>query len=420
MTNLTAEPEELSAFGDAEMSTEELNSLQRKVSFKRPKPQKRRSLRDLRATMSDSESAFTERESLVRFEENGEEAPKESRIARSLSVGGHRISELRKLTGQLDASQERVETLEKELKIFEGAQQSLVQEADRWKRKHNESSRELESLRNDFDQQHAQLTFLKEQMEKLQQTLSVKEREKQTLNRQFGDGLSMVEKSKEEWDSKEASYKHQIGSLTKMVAQLKEELSQEKENHFRDIRDHQQRETEAQAHVIMIKTLEAEVEKHKKVAEEAKEALDFEKRRRRASFGPAGCPEHDKMIDELQDHLKSLTEQNQSLQEEVETLRMLVADEKPLERTPEPAPISPAVSSPSSPKGKPRFPPRTSSAQDLLTMYTSGQTSGSLATELLREKVQTGVKSELTRLRDENIALVNYLAATLDSVARLR
>ena len=61
-------------------------------------------------------------------------------------------------------------------------------------------------------------------MDKLQQTLSAKEREKQTLNRQFDDGISLVEKSKGEWDSKEASYKHQIGSLTKMVAQLKGEF----------------------------------------------------------------------------------------------------------------------------------------------------------------------------------------------------
>ena len=62
--------------------------------------------------MSDSESAFNERESVVRFEDAGDEAPKAASIARSLSVGGHRISELRKLTSQLDASQERIETVQ--------------------------------------------------------------------------------------------------------------------------------------------------------------------------------------------------------------------------------------------------------------------------------------------------------------------
>ncbi|KAJ3041470.1 hypothetical protein HDV00_009266 [Rhizophlyctis rosea] len=417
---MTNEPEELSAFGDAEMSTEELSSLQRRVSFKRPKPQKRRSLRDLRATMSDTEGILPERETQVRFEESEEQH--KSAVSRSLSVGGNRISELRRLTTQLDASQDRVESLEKELKIFEGAQQSLVQEAERWKRKQYDTSRELDQLRNEFDQQQSQLNFMKQEMEKLQNTVHAKEREKQTLNRQFDDGLSLVEKSKGEWDSKEASYKHQIATLTKAVNQLKDEVAQEKENQLRSNRDHQQRETEAQAHVIMIKTLEAE---HKKLAEEANEALAFEQRRRRASFGPSGCPEHDKMIDELQATIKSLAEQNQSLQEEVETLRVLITDTQTSPSlTPAPAPISPTPpsSAPGSPtgKGKPRFPPRTSSAQDLLTMYTNGQSSGSLATELLREKVQTGVKSELTRLRDENIALVNYLAATLDSVAKLR
>lgn len=86
--------------------------------------------------------------------------------------------------------------------------------------------------------------------------------------------------------------------------------------------------------------------------------------------------------------------------EEIEHLRVVI-DEK--NESGDQVPILPTkiILSPKEGEGregKPRFPPRTSSAQDLLGMYNQGEKRGeSLATELLKTQVQNGVKSELTR-----------------------
>ncbi|KAJ3278902.1 hypothetical protein HK104_001933 [Borealophlyctis nickersoniae] len=424
---MTAEPDELTAYGDADLSSEDLaslSSLHRKTSLKRPKPQKRRSQPRLRASVSDSEGIYPERTSRVHFSESPEPTAGGSGLQRSLSVG-HHSSELRRLTEQLDASQEKLESLERNLKKVEAAHHSALEESGNWKRRYNETKRNLDAVRVAQEQQEAKTHQLQEEVDKLQQKLNAKEREKATLNRHFDNGLNMVQQS-------EAQYKAQIASLTQSNEKLKAELGELKEHRILDSRTRNQHETEAQAHVIMIKTLEAEVEKWKKHTQEVEEALAFERRRRRAdSIGPAGCAEHSLMIDELQETNRSLGDQNQSLQEEVENLRSMLeeaqhaaASAAAAPATPVPILASPPVSVPTSPttgKPRPRIPPRSSSAQDLLAMYEAGAAGGgSLATELLKTQVQAGVKTELQRLRQENVALVNYLAATLESVSKLR
>ncbi|KND00725.1 uncharacterized protein SPPG_03841 [Spizellomyces punctatus DAOM BR117] len=460
MQSATDADEELTAFGDSDKTSEDLRSPRRAQSFKKPRvPVKRRSVRGMRKLQippDEDELDYDTDSALIspnagRFPTATSSSP--PAIQRSATIGS--LQYLRGVERELEQTRNERRKLENALKESESVANSYAEDAERWKKKYRDADDDLTRLREQQDTQELRIQQLQEMVDVLRRQVTQADKDKAVLRSEANIAVTALSKMKGERSETERQLSTQLSTANAANTALRAELK-ETESLFQAAKVEYELatrtyETTQRAHLVMIKTLEKELQETRQRTLDhgaiqqlvRRSSLELLKRtdRLHERFESGTASSTTDITDQL---LLQLAEQNRALQEEIEMLRATdvalpsennLNGEGPQDRPPSPIKgVAFMASPPASPghppavtKKGPRIPRRTSSVCELLAVKTAktartedGMKSkmGTLAAELAHP--QTPNDGEVERLRQENMALVSYLVATLDSLSKIQ
>ncbi|KAJ3197006.1 hypothetical protein HK101_006665 [Irineochytrium annulatum] len=290
----------------------------------------------------------------------------------------------------------KIAMLEKQLKRYAEKNDSLEIEVQQWKKKCGDKEHRLYV---EYDQEFT-IQNLKDQVDILTRQLHQVEKVRSDSARK--EEISDAEAAtfaelKASWTHRESLYTQQLATLRQAAMVLEEENVRLQAALDAETTAKLALKEREGAYIIMMKSMEAELEKSAQAIRNMEDRLDLEERHR-----ADGDPD---VLNELYLKIEVLENETQNLKDELSLLEE--ERDKWTQISKEAAPMSPK---------KTNFPPRSSSAVDLLDKLPRG---GTLEVELLKTKIAEKKVSEIERLRSENSFLVKQLVATLDSVSRL-
>ncbi|KAJ3328738.1 hypothetical protein HDU76_009376 [Blyttiomyces sp. JEL0837] len=332
--------------------------------------------------------------------------------------------------GSDDSYVDRITSLERQLKKALFANEVLENELQKWQKKYHTTStstdhyiRQEELSTMTIQELREQVINLNKRLQKQGKSLMEVERQNRELQERM---LGFVEERKALIE-KEDRLNLVLGGLKGRVGEeqanndrlnklLEEETSRRKVAEQRD-----------EALVAMVRTMEDHLRQERSLKEAAEEKLAFEVKMRKAEAinnVDEVKAQYQSIIDELRNEVKTLSEENTLLQDLTNPQEPSTNSILPSSSTTSSSPTPMSTPARVSPSGRTltnpgMFPPRSSSAVDLLE-ENKLPVDGTLESQLLRGRVAIARESEIQRLRAENMALVNQLVATLDSITNIR
>ncbi|KAI8803880.1 hypothetical protein BJ742DRAFT_472775 [Cladochytrium replicatum] len=286
-----------------------------------------------------------------------------------------------------------------------------------------------DTLRADVDSANLNVQQLHEELAKLDAKLNQAEKEKADLRKR----LERDTQIQTTLADKGSSLEELVTSLRSQMADVDDEL----ENARLELADATKRlidgDKRHDAHVVVIRMLEKDLNDYKKRVEELQNEVDYERRKREGggehedgTQARLGVEQYISIIEDLRTENVELSDQNRILLEEIDSFRVMIsvrgrsATNMSL-GTPEGASTPNStwelLEESAAARKERRLrnpPPRVSSAVSL-----PNAPGGSLSTELLKTEHKKAEQTELEKLREENRALVTYIVSTLDSVTKL-
>ncbi|KAJ3413583.1 hypothetical protein HDV05_007808 [Chytridiales sp. JEL 0842] len=382
--------QELEAYGISNVVMEDLKSMGRSQSFKKPQRAATQRKQQVPPT-SDIPSNETSDQFI---------AASSGRLLSPLTLG----SMLRSRSDQRGLLADREDTLKEELRAEKQRADSLLDELESYKKKYMNLLSEASRQRNTDEEEHMTSEALRKDVAELTKELQRKERERLQADQITEELAAELEDLKLEATKSEEvknTLLRQVSVLTDRMSQfdgivrsleeaLSEEISKRKASEERE-------KTLLEKNVAL--------EQQLKTSNDAIEMLKLKPKRQQSidDFSKT-------IIEQLRTELDNVTTQNQTLIEEVENLRMLNAHDasQDIPKNPTRSPT------------KKHVPPRSSSAVGIIDKLPA---SGSLEGEMLKQRVVSGLQEQIRQLqkevqdlRKQNRTLVEDMVATLNSM----
>ncbi|KAJ3215935.1 hypothetical protein HDU67_010166 [Dinochytrium kinnereticum] len=408
----------LEAFGDSGVSTADIK-LARTSSFKKPKsPRIIKPVMDLSEDSMDSDVFVLEQPGDGGFHtpplsplsrNNSLLSPSLDRLPRSKSLNAVSRSARRKSPAgdSDDGIGIRNETSVKNLletqafkKILE-EKEALEEELDRWRKKYESSSGNIEYLYQMEDASSTAIQELKDQNTELKRRLLQKDKEiadMTSLTKTADEALSVFVKQKEDWAAREQTLQKSLASV-KSEKQALEDLVAQTEANVKALQGQiNAAKNKENALIVMVKTLEEHLQMSKKELEALETQAEVMNRERQG-----------RVIDDPD----NLVEQIHRQDIEIEALKEQLNNERISWGK-----ISNKVSQMrDTDVSKPHIPPRISSAVELVHQIPDG--AGSLEVEMLKSRVVDSLMNEIKELRHQNLLIITNFVATLDNVTNM-
>ncbi|KAJ3176186.1 hypothetical protein HDU87_005401 [Geranomyces variabilis] len=345
-------------------------------------------------------------------------------------------------------------TLEAQLEV-------ALDETEVWRQKFRALDKRLAKLQEETDALTVENEALKFSSAQSQRSHSLAEKDKANLHAQIDTLTRAAAAAKDACTDAERALARQATSASQTAADLRAQLEAKERQLVEALsqRDNaeRRREEEGRASELVVQELKQELDAVREQSAEQKEVMSPHPtlRLQRSISALSVRPSMESLnaarsaLSDTESLIQQLTEQNKTLQDQIEALRN--ADAMVLEEEPYPSPPSAsamAVAPVLLPQrraqapGSPNFPRRTSSVRELLAVRTEGSLSpvgsrGSSPRSLRRSRTVAGgggipaqggslheelngssakYLSQIQDLKAENEALISYLVATLESL----
>ncbi|KAJ1538508.1 hypothetical protein HK405_013769 [Cladochytrium tenue] len=315
------------------------------------------------------------------------------------------------LTGFLDAQ------LERQLKKALSVNVTVEEELQKWKKRYFDSTSNVDELRRADDVQTMTILELRDEVVDLRRQLARKDRETADASRRLADADRTVARLQEA----ERARSERDAAVATQVAALRHQVAVANDKEMKLLNKVQQADVAKTAAdqkdatlMIVVRSLREQLAEETRARQALVEKLQLQERVRSAEAAEdagKGTAELRALIEELRGELVGLREQNDALVIERERYAWLhpssgEAAAQPATVSQQQQQIDPAL-----------ITPRTSSAVDLVDSLPEG---GDLKVQFMKSKIAAMKDAEMKRLREENMALVNQLAATLNNIAKMR
>ncbi|KAJ3307939.1 hypothetical protein HDU76_004236 [Blyttiomyces sp. JEL0837] len=333
----------------------------------------------------------------------------------------------------------RIALLEEQLKNAQQSNEILEAEVEKWQKKFLTSTSSTDHYINQTNLQSTTIATLESEITTLTRRLQKQSKQMLEVEKQnsvLQESLAKLVEERQRWVERENVLALQVGGLNAKLVEERGTIDRLKKQIEEEITRRKVVEQRDEALVAMVRTLEDHLREQQSLKEAAEERLEFEIKLRQSENvdeKDAVNAQYEQMIEDLRAEVKSLTEENLLLQNPtLNNININTTASNPTSNTTPPTLKTKNTlliyrDSPNSPSGREltnpeMFPPRSSSAIDLLENeeLSNCNDGNSLEIMMLRGRAEAARESELKRLREENLALVNQLVATLDSVSMIK